>query len=154
MKRKTEEIYTWKQLLERVWLTASSVIGETTFTWLDWRSANIRGRLELCVNSTEESIIKTNFVVISLSTIYQRRWIETTDEFEKQLYYHLAIDNSRKKPYIHLSSKSSSQDTIDSIYSSIYKSISYKSTDSEGYLVFIVQLPLIIRIVISTFISA
>lgn len=70
MKRKTEEIYTWKQLLERVWLTASSVIGETTFTWLDWRSANIRGKLELCVNSTEESIIKTYFVVISFSTLY------------------------------------------------------------------------------------
>ena len=63
---------TSKQLEIRVCVAASSSMGEATATWLDWSSASSRGRLELCVNSTEASTTSTYFVVMVAAVLRVR----------------------------------------------------------------------------------
>lgn len=50
-------------------MAASSSMGDATTAWLDWRRARSRGRLELWVNSTEESITSTYLVVMAAAAL-------------------------------------------------------------------------------------
>lgn len=63
---------TSKQLENSVCVTASSSMGEATATWLDCRRARSRGRLELCVNSTEASTTSTYLVVMAAAALWVR----------------------------------------------------------------------------------
>ena len=61
---------TSKQLPSRSCVFASSVIGDTMESWLDSRRESMRFRLELWVNSTEESTKRTYLVDTSAKDLW------------------------------------------------------------------------------------